>query len=378
MAKNKNTQRAAVDQSRADAFKQFLNQMEKERPGQVRLLGDTSGLDVDAVPTGAISLDVALGVGGFPKGRIIELYGPEMSGKTSLALSVAAQCQARGGKVGFIDAEHALSLSHAVAMGVDVNSTVFYQPDSGEDGLDMVEKMCRSGAFEMVIVDSVAALVPTVELEGEMGDQQVGAHARLMSKGLRKITGVASETNTMVVFINQLRNKIGSYGNPETTTGGKALAFYASVRIEVRSPGSKRITRGDTVVGQTCVATVRKNKVAAPHRVASYDLLFGAGIQSAGSLLDVAEQLGVVVRNAATYTEVATGERIGLGREKAKEAIAADSAMQDRLTASVYAVLHNGGAAALLTDESGGDQDGVDPFAGEFAEFTETAVKPAL
>ena len=331
-----------TDAVRADALNDFLKRMEKERPGQVRMLGDTTGMDIEFVSTGAISLDVALGVGGFPKGRIIELYGPEMSGKTSLALSAAAEAQRKGGKVGFIDAEHALSLDHARSMGVDINATVFYQPDSGEDGLDMVETMAKSGAFEMVIVDSVAALVPRVELEGEMSDQQMGAHARLMSKGLRKITGVASETGTMIVFINQLRNKIGSYGNPETTTGGKALAFYASVRIEVRSPASKRITKGDTVIGQTCVATVKKNKVAAPHRVASYDLIFGSGIQKFGSLLDISEELGIIQRNGATYTEVATGERLGLGRERTKETISNDMSLQNRLENLVYASIAKG------------------------------------
>lgn len=355
MAEKKSKQRekeSTIDTVRADALNDFLKKMEKERPGQVRLLGDTTGLDIEYVSTGAISLDIALGIGGFPKGRIIELYGPEMSGKTSLALSVAAESQRKGGKVGFIDAEHALSLDHAKAMGVDINSTVFYQPDSGEDGLDMVENMAKSGAFDIVIVDSVAALVPRVELEGEMSDQQMGAHARLMSKGLRKITGVAAETGTMIIFINQLRNKIGSYGNPETTTGGKALAFYASVRVEVRSPASKRITKGDTVIGQTCVATVKKNKVAAPHKVANYDLVFGSGIQKVGSLLDISEELGIVQRNGATYTEAATGERLGIGRERTKETISSDSDLQKRLEKLVYASIEKGATLPSIGEEA--------------------------
>lgn len=340
------TKSSSNEFARSAQFEAFLQEMAKDRPGEVTLLGQSAGGDIEAIPSGAISLDVALGVGGFPRGRVIELYGPEMSGKTSLALSVAAECQKRGGTVGFVDAEHALNRQHAVDMGVDPSLMVIYQPSSGEDAIAMVEKMVESRGFDMVIVDSVAALTPQAEIDGEIGDQQMGLHARLMSKFMRRIVGPCSETDTMLVLINQVRANLGAYGTPEISTGGKAIKFYASVRIEVRSAASKKIERNKVVVGQTCVATVKKNKVGPPHRVAEYDLIFGEGIQGESSLLDVAEQLSLVTRAGASYTEVATGEKIGVGKETVKARLAADAELRDRLVTGVYATLSNGAAVA--------------------------------
>lgn len=351
---------ADLDTARANALDAFLKTMDKEKPGEVRALSDTSAGDVSAISTGAISLDVALSAGGFPRGRIIELYGPEMSGKTSLALSVAAQCQAEGGNVGFVDAEHALSRDHVRDMGCDPDRLVLYQPSSGEDGLNMVDKMCQSAAFDIVIIDSVAALVPQAELDGDMEDQLVGTHARMMSKAMRKLTHIAKESDTMLIFVNQIREKIGAYGNPETTTGGRALKFYASVRVEVRSAASKKISQGSTVIGQEVHCKITKNKVGAPHTIAQFDLLFGKGIQSAGSLLQVCEDLGIIQRNGGSYTEVETGERIAIGKDKVKAVIAEDPALEARLTAGVYAALRGEGPTAPAAAADAGDDADVD------------------
>jgi recombination protein RecA len=331
---------AANEAARAEQFNKFLSQMAKEKPGEVvRLDDDAAGHDIVAISTGAISLDVALGAGGFPRGRIIELFGPEMSGKTSLALSVAAECQRQGGTVGFVDAEHALNRQHAIDMGVDPHTMVIYQPSSGEDAITMVDKMIESKGFDMVIVDSVAALTPQAEIDGEIGDQQMALHARLMSKFMRRIAGPCQETDTMLVLINQVRTNLGAYGAPETTTGGKAIKFYASVRIEVRSAASKKIEKNKVVIGQTCVATVKKNKVGPPHRVAEYDLIFGEGIQSGGSLLDVCEQLGLITRAGASYTDATTGERLAVGKDATKKALSENDELRERLTTAVYASL---------------------------------------
>jgi len=328
---------ADKDKARADEFEKFLAKMAKEKPGEVVRLDDENAMgDIVSIPTGAISLDVALGCGGFPRGRIIELFGPEMSGKTSLALSVAANCQRGGGTVGFVDAEHALNRQHAIDMGVDPHTMVIYQPSSGEDAITMVEKMIESKGFDMIIVDSVAALTPQAEIDGEVGDQQMALHARLMSKFMRRIAGPCSETNTMLVLINQIRSNLGQYGAPDTTTGGKAIKFYASVRVEIRSAASKKIERNKVVVGQTCVATVKKNKVGPPHRVAEYDLIFGEGIQSGGSLLEVCEQLGIITRAGASYTDATTGERLAVGKDATKDRLTADTALSERLVAEVY------------------------------------------
>lgn len=365
---------ADVEDIRGAALETFLADMSKEKPGEVLRLSDDLVADIATIPTGAISLDVALGAGGFPRGRIVELYGPEMSGKTSLALSVAANCQGDGGAVGFVDAEHALNRQHAIDMGVDPDQMVVYQPSSGEDAIAMVERMVTSKAFDMVIVDSVAALTPQAEIDGEIGDQHMALQARLVSKFMRRVAGPCAETNTMLVLVNQIRKDLGAYGSPDTTPGGRAIKFYASVRIEIRSAASRKIERNKVVVGQTCVATVKKNKIAPPYRVAEYDLIFGEGIQGSSSLLAVAEQLGLVIRAGSSYSDAATSERIGVGKEAAKERLAADPELTERLTAAVYATLRgeahssdddgpeaDGGADDPETGDGGGDND--DPFA---------------
>jgi recombination protein RecA len=334
----KNT--AASDLVRADAFDSFLAQMSKDNVHAVRLDDDSIADNVVAISTGAISLDVALGCGGFPRGRVIELFGPYGGGKTSLALAAAAECQKQGGKVGFIDAEHALNRAHAIGMGVDPHAMVIYQPDSGEDAIDMVEKMMRSEGFDIVIVDSVAAMVPKAEIEADVDQQTMGLHARLMSRFMRRVSTPASETDTMLILINQVRANLGTYGAPDESTGGKAIKFYSSVRIEIKTTSARKIIgkNKDDIIGQTCVATVKKNKVGPPHKVAEYDLYFGKGISSGGSLLDSCEALGIVTRppGGSTYTDVTTGEKLGVGKEKVKARLDEDVELVKRLTATVY------------------------------------------
>jgi len=262
-----------------------------------------------------------------------------VSHNTSLALSVASRCQDLGGKVGFVDAEHALNRQHAIDMGVNPHDMVIYQPSSGEDAMDMTKKMVDSGGFDMVIVDSVAAMTPQAEIDAEVGAQQMGLHARLMSKFMRLLVEPVSKTDTMLVLINQIRSNLGAYGAPEVSTGGRAIKFYSSVRIEVRSAASKKIERNKVVVGQTCVATVRKNKAGPPHRVAEYDLIFGEGIEAGGSLLEVCENLGIITRGGSSYTDATTGERIGVGKENVKALLTEDEALATRLTEAVYAAL---------------------------------------
>jgi recombination protein RecA len=352
---------AEQESARADAFEHFLNQQAKDSVRAIRLDDNSIEDNVVAIPTGAISLDVALGCGGFPRGRVIELFGPYMSGKTSLALSVAAQCQKQGGTVGFIDAEHALNRAHALGMGVDPHTLVIYQPSSGEDGIDMTEKMVNSRGFDMVIVDSVAAMTPKAEIEAEVEQQHMGLHARLMSKFMRRIATPCSETDTMLILINQVRANLGAYGAPDVSTGGQAIKFQSSVRIEVRSANSKRIPGPgkDNFIGQTCIATVKKNKVGPPHRVAEYDLIFGKGIQAGGSLLDVCEQQGIVTRPAggSTYTDVTTGEKLGVGKEKVKARLESDPELMARLTAAVYASLSGEWVAPVGDGDALSEQD---------------------
>ncbi len=298
------------------ALEAALGQIEKQYgKGTVMKLGDTTGMQVEAVPTGSLSLDIALGFGGVPKGRIIEVYGPESSGKTTVALHMVEEVQKRGGVAGFIDAEHALDPAYAKNIGVDIDNLYISQPDCGEQALEITETMVRSGAVDIVIVDSVAALVPKAEIDGDMGDSHMGLQARLMSQALRKLTAVVSKSNCIVIFINQLREKIGvMFGNPETTTGGRALKFYASIRLDVRRV--ETLKQGGEVVGNHTRVKVVKNKVAPPFKEAEFDIMFGKGIVKEGDLIDIAANLGIVQKSGAWYAY--EGDKIGQGRENAK------------------------------------------------------------
>ena len=297
-----------------------LGQIEKSYgKGAVMRLGDRPELNVDAIPTGSLALDAALGIGGVPRGRIIEIYGPESSGKTTLALHVLAEAQKRGGEVAFVDAEHALDPVYAEAIGVDIDSMLVSQPDTGEQALDITESLVRSGALDVIVVDSVAALTPRAEIEGEMGDSFVGLQARMMSQALRKLAGAVAKTNCIVIFINQLRMKIGvMYGNPETTTGGNALKFYASVRLDVRK--IEAIKNGTTLIGNRTRVKVIKNKVAPPFREAIFDIMYGEGISKYGELLDIAVEMELVNKSGSWFS--VGDERIGQGRDNAKQYIA--------------------------------------------------------
>ncbi len=300
-----------------DALAKALEQIEKQfGAGAVMKLGDNTHMNVGVIPTGSLQLDLALGIGGVPKGRIVEIYGPESSGKTTVALHIAAEAQKAGGTVAFIDAEHALDPIYAAALGVDVDNLLVSQPDHGEQALEITEQLVRSGAIDLVVVDSVAALVPRTEIEGEMGDSHVGLQARLMSQALRKLTGVLAKTNCVAIFINQLRMKIGvMYGNPETTTGGNALKFYSSVRIDVRRTETLKV--GGEMVGNATKCKIVKNKVAPPFKTATFDIMYGEGISKEGELLDLGEKLKVVKKSGAWFSYNDT--RIGQGRDNAKQ-----------------------------------------------------------
>lgn len=311
-----------------------IAQIEKQYgKGSVMKLGDNSAnMNVETVPTGSLSLDIALGLGGLPKGRIIEVYGPESSGKTTVALHCVAEVQKRGGIAGFIDAEHALDPVYARNIGVDIDNLYISQPDCGEQALEITETMVRSGAVDIVVVDSVAALVPKAEIDGDMGDSHVGLQARLMSQALRKLTAVISKSNCIVIFINQLREKVGvMFGNPETTTGGRALKFYSSVRLDVRRTES--LKQGGEIVGNHVRVKVVKNKIAPPFREAEVDIMFGQGISREGDVLDLAVNAGIVNKSGAWYAY--EGDKIGQGRENAKTYIHENPAFFDMLEAKV-------------------------------------------
>ena len=311
-----------------------IAQIEKQYgKGSVMKLGDNSAnMNVETVPTGSLSLDIALGLGGLPKGRIIEVYGPESSGKTTVALHCVAEVQKRGGIAGFIDAEHALDPVYARNIGVDIDNLYISQPDCGEQALEITETMVRSGAVDIVVVDSVAALVPKAEIDGDMGDSHVGLQARLMSQALRKLTAVISKSNCIVIFINQLREKVGvMFGNPETTTGGRALKFYSSVRLDVRRTES--LKQGGEIVGNHVRVKVVKNKIAPPFREAEFDIMFGQGISREGDVLDRAGNAGIVNKSGAWYAY--EGDKIGQGRENAKTYIHENPAFFDMLEAKV-------------------------------------------
>ena len=311
---------AAPASDKKKAIETAMAQIERTYgKGSIMRLGENLDVVVDAIPTGSLSLDVALGIGGVPKGRIIEIYGPESSGKTTLALHIVAEAQKRGGEVAFIDAEHALDPSYARALGVDIDSMLISQPDTGEQGLEICEALVRSGAIDVVVVDSVAALTPRAEIEGDMGDSHVGLQARLMSQALRKLTAVISRTNCIVIFINQLREKVGvMFGNPETTTGGRALKFYSSVRLDVRRTES--LKQSGEIVGNHVRVKVVKNKIAPPFKEAEFDIMFGRGISKEGDILDLAANANVVEKSGAWYAY--KGAKIGQGRENAKQYLA--------------------------------------------------------
>ena len=326
-----------MDMDKNDKLKALdaaLSQIEKQHgKGSVMKLGDKSGsMNIETVPTGALSLDIALGLGGVPKGRIIEVYGPESSGKTTVALHMIAEVQKRGGIAGFIDAEHALDPVYASHIGVDIDNLYISQPDFGEQALEITETMVRSGAVDIIIVDSVAALVPKAEIDGEMGDSHVGLQARLMSQALRKLTAVISKSNCIVVFINQLREKVGvMFGNPETTTGGRALKFYSSIRLDVRK--IETLKQSGEVIGSRTRVHVVKNKIAPPFREAEFDIMFGEGISRAGDILDLAANENIVNKSGAWYAY--NGEKIGQGRENAKITLLNNPQMMAEIEAKV-------------------------------------------
>ena len=331
--KKKQVEPAAPASDKKKALSTCIAQIEKDYgKGSIMRLGENAHIVVEAIPTGSLSLDIALGIGGVPKGRIIEIYGPESSGKTTLALHIVAQAQKGGGEVAFVDAEHALDPTYARALGVNVDDMLISQPDTGEQALEITEALVRSGALDVVVVDSVAALVPRAEIEGEMGDSYVGLHARLMSQALRKLAGAISKTNCIVIFINQLREKVGvMYGNPEVTTGGRALKFYASVRIDVRR--TEVLKSGGEMIGNRTRAKVVKNKLAPPFREAEFDIMYGEGISRLGELLDLAVKLDLIQKSGSWFSMGET--RLGQGRDAAKQYLRDNPEAADELEAAI-------------------------------------------
>lgn len=325
-----------MDDNKSKALSAALAQIEKQfGKGSIMRMGDSDiGEDIQAVSTGSLGLDIALGIGGLPRGRVIEIYGPESSGKTTLTLSVIAQMQKSGGVAAFIDAEHALDPQYAAKLGVNVPDLLISQPDTGEQALEIVDMLVRSGSVDIVVVDSVAALTPRAEIEGEMGDSHMGLQARLMSQALRKLTGNIKRTNTMVIFINQIRMKIGvMFGNPETTTGGNALKFYASVRLDIRRTGA--IKKGDEITGSETRVKVIKNKVAPPFKQAEFDILYGEGISREGEIIELGANLKLVEKAGSWYSY--NGEKIGQGKDNAREFLRSNPAIADEIDAKIRA-----------------------------------------
>ncbi len=325
------------EEDRKKALSAVLGVIEKQYgKGSIMKLGEKPKISVDVIPTGSLTLDVALGVGGVPKGRVIEIYGPESSGKTTVALHIVAEAQKRGGDAAYIDAEHALDPEYAKALGVDIDNLLISQPDTGEQALEIAEALVRSNALDVVVIDSVAALVPKAEIEGEMGDSHVGILARLMSQALRKLTGITAKTGTAVIFINQLREKVGvMYGNPETTPGGRALKFFSSVRLDVRR--QEQIKNGTEVIGNKTRVRVVKNKVAPPFREAEFDIMYGEGISKLGNILDVAVDFDIIKKSGAWFSY--EGERLGQGRDNTKKYMEENPEFTNRIEAQVRAAL---------------------------------------
>ena len=350
------TQVNAEDKKKALAT--ALAQIEKDfGKGTIMKLGENTGMNVAAVPTGSLTLDLALGIGGVPRGRIIEIFGPESSGKTTVALHIAAEVQKMGGEAAFIDAEHALDPVYAKAIGVDIDSLLVSQPDSGEQALEITEALVRSGAIDVIVIDSVAALVPQQEIDGVMGSSHVGLQARLMSQALRKLSGAIAKTNCVVIFINQLREKVGvMYGNPETTPGGRALKFYASVRIDVRKTES--LKQGGEVYGNRVKCKVVKNKVAPPFKVAEFDIIYGKGISKSGEIVDIGVDLGIIGKSGSWFSY--NGEKIAQGKDNLKKTIESNPALLEEIEAKIKAksddIDLSAGEAYSLDDEE--EEDG--------------------
>ena len=363
---------------KSKALDTAILQLEKKYgSGTIMRLGDNNALNVEAISTGSITLDCATGIGGFPRGRIIEVYGPESSGKTTLALHVVAEAQKLGGEAAFVDAEHALDPVYAKNLGVDVDSLLVSQPDNGEQALEIVEALARSGALDVIIVDSVAALVPRAEIDGDMGDSHVGLQARLMSQALRKLAGVISKSNTIIIFINQLREKVGVvYGNPEVTTGGRALKFYASIRVDVRRIEQLKGSGGE-FIGSRTRAKIVKNKVAPPFKTAEFDIVYGEGISKVGEIVDLGVNYGIIKKSGAWFSYGET--RLGQGRDNVKNLFKNDKALSDEIEKQIrekMAEEHGAGDEKKETAKSAADDDA--PIAYRPVKTTKTAARAKI
>ena len=374
MAKEKDKSKPKVvkmtdAEEKKKALESVFSVIEKEYgPGSIMKLGDANSVDVEVIPTGSLTLDMALGVGGLPRGRVIEIYGPESSGKTTVALHVVAEAQKMGGEAAFIDAEHALDPVYAKKLGVDIDNLIVAQPDTGEQALDIAEALVRSGALDVIVVDSVAALVPKAEIDGEMGDSHVGLLARLMSQALRKLTAVISKSGTVVIFINQLREKVGvMYGNPETTPGGRALKFFSSVRLDVRR--GEVIKNGTELIGNKTKVKVVKNKVAPPFKTAEFDILYGEGISKEGNILDFAVENNIIKKSGAWFSY--NGEKIGQGRDNVRKYMVENKEFTAEIDRQVRELLKNNSGYLPSEADDSDNTDGKQPTETETTETTE-------